>query len=181
MQSGLIAASAAMSSPIAAHSPATTLRALATALAASGAFESAGIVDVEGARRLQLFLGYQSAGSGGTGGYPSIIVLGSAADEQPAAADEAWYPLVVDDGTVTAGALAGALPAGSDFAAAPNWGVVLQQPLELTLPAATTNSEKIKGTLGLDVTALRWVQVLVAERGATAAPGALGVLYSVGA
>lgn len=182
MQSGLIAAAASLQTPVAAESPVQTLQALATALAASGAYTAVGVVDVVGARRLTLFLAYVAHASAGAGGYPSVLVLGSAEAAEPGATDESWYPLSVWDGTVTAGALtAGSLPSGTDFEEAPSWGQVAQRPLEIVMPAATANSEKQKLCTSLDVTALRWVQVLVAERGVVASPGALGVLYSLGA
>lgn len=164
-----------ISSPHAVQTAELELVALGVALDASGLYKSAGIIDVEGARVLGLELGYESHASAGSGGLPSVIILVSGAESAPAAADESWYPLLGSDGSLTAAALLGALPAGADFVGT-QFAKSVNYPLNVPLPAATANSQKVKGAVAISVTPWRWVQVLVAEAGSTlASPGKLGV------
>lgn len=169
-----------IATPHAAQTIEEELIALGVALDAAGLYKSAGIIDVEGARFLGLELGYESHAVAGTGGLPSVIVMVSGASAQPAAADESWYPLVASDGSLTAAALLGALPANTDFAIN-QFAKSVQYPLNLPLPAATANSQKVKGAATVNVTPWRWAQVLVAEAGSTlASPGKLGVKFTLG-
>jgi hypothetical protein len=145
-------------------------------LAAAGAYVSAGIVDVRLARRVTLFCSYAAAAIGGR---PGIIPLIAAANALPGAADDSWFPLAGWDGSITSGALAGALPAGQDFTATPNWGRLLHRAALYVPEPATVATDKLRTPFTFDVTNARWLQVLCAEDGVVGTPGSLAIDYSL--
>jgi hypothetical protein len=146
------------------------------ALSAAGAYVSAGVIDVRLARRVTLDCSYAAAAIGGR---PGLIPLISKANAQPAAADDAWFRVMVWDGSVTSTALAGALPAGQDFTATPNWGAALHRGLLFLPEAATVATDKFRDAFTFDATNARWLQVLCAEHGVVGTPGSLAIDYSL--
>ncbi len=146
------------------------------ACAASGAYVSGGIIDVSGARKIVFYVDYNPAAASGR---PAFLPLVSGAGAKPAAADDAWFEMSVWDGSVTAAALGGALPAGMDFTAAPDIGQCLQQRMLIVLKAAAAGTNEIRMKFTLNVDDARWLQLLYAEDGATGSPGTLTVSFAL--
>jgi hypothetical protein len=161
--------------PVAAAGPVGTLFTEA-ALAASGDWtRGTGVLDVQNCRSLALFCKYNPAA---IGGYPHIVLLVSNAQDAPAVGDDSWYALPMTDGTMTEVTLDTGLPSGADFTAAPGWGEVLVRGLVLRPDAADAASDEIRQAIEVRVAPYRWVQLMVAEKGVTASPGTLQVLYA---
>lgn len=149
------------------------------ALSASGAYAQAGeVLDVRDARVVVLRVAYDAAGVGGSAG---LLPLGSLEDDKPLSTDDVWGALPILDGTVTAEALSGAVASGADFTAAQDYGkAVVYGTLALTVPAGS-DADEIRQIVVVDVSAVKWFSLHVAEDGNTAAPGSLAVDACIGA
>lgn len=147
-------------------------------LAASGAYERSDlIVRVEGQRVITLTIAYDAAG---VGGYPVIIPLVSNAGTKPAAGDDAWSQMPINDGTWTNTVLSGALASGSDFTQNPGVGLTEVRGLALKpMAAAVGATDEVRISVPLQVAGFRWFQFQIAEVGNTGAPGAALVTYSL--
>ncbi len=175
-----------ISSPAAAESVPETIFASA-ALAASGAWTRSSIINVEKARKLVLYVDYDSADAGG---YPGIIPLvtntisstaGATPGTVPVATDDVWFQLPMSDGTLTAGALTGTLPTGADYNLLMPQGVAIVAGLCVRFTAAAGATDEYRQAIVLDVTPYRWLHFIAAEVGDTANPGTLAVTYSLSA
>lgn len=171
------------STPVATPGTATLLfhtagAATEKALAASGAYTASNvIVPVHSARKITIFFAYDAAA---IGGYPVIIPLVSCASVAPAAADDSWFTMPVADGTFTSTVFTGALPAGQDFTLSPGLGLATVAGLAIKpMPAALATSDEVRAAITLDVSAFRYLQILVAEVGVTATPGSVLATYSL--
>ena len=149
----------------------------ANALAASGAQTYSDILDVARWRRLTLYIDYDPHASA-TAGYPKIIPFGSAAEAVPAAGDDSWYSLGVDDGAVTAAVLTGTVPSGADWSLTPEFGWRTFRGLVLRLEASDNGSDEYRVAVTLDVTPYRWIQLATSEVGDTTNAGSLIIKYS---
>ncbi len=125
----------------------------------------AGIICVEFARRVGLYLKYNAAAAGG---FAEVIPLLSAAADRPAADDDSWYVPFVPDGTMTDVTLAGTLPTGTDFTAAPSFAKLGGRLLVIATKVAANAADKIRRDEVLDVTEARWLQFLYHEGSAVA-------------
>ena len=146
------------------------------ALAAAGAFVATTVIDVRGFRRLNLTIRYAP---GAAGGYPHIACFRAKTAASPALNTDNWSTFGVNDGTVVATNLAGALPGGTTITAAPPWGEITNRPLVLRTAAAVTPGDRVRMDVELDVASVKWVYFDCAERGITATPGILGVRYNL--
>lgn len=142
----------------------------ATPLPAAGAWRRSEILSVRGARRFGLWVFADTDATGGTGSYPQIVVLGSAADTEPAIGADSWGMLPVLTGIVAATAFgAGTLPTGADYTASPTGAMDTAAPLIVQLRATALDTDKIRiGPLAYNVELVRWVHVIAAEVGDTA-------------
>lgn len=150
------------------------------AAAAAGAYTTAqgGVIDLDGAREITIGLQYDPASATGR---PAIILLGSIHFDQPGATDDAWLVPQGSDGVITDTTLGGALPVGQDFTATPQWGAqTLKRALWLPKAVAAATDELRDGQV-FKVSGFRWLQVLYAEHGDTAAPGSFLAHYMLSA
>lgn len=162
-------------SPRAAKGVKQTLLA-ATACAASGAYVNAGRINLDGARQIGIMIDYDTHASSTTG-RPAMYVMVSASEVAPAAGDDDWFILTVNDGSVTSTALGGAVPSGADYTATPNWGLVVQDKLLLTTRATTAGSDELRQAWTINVTPWRWMQIAYGEHGDTTNAGTLAIFY----
>lgn len=147
----------------------------ASILPASNAWRRSEIVGVAFARTMGLWVKYDAHAST-TAGYPSIVVLASSEADQPAAGDDAWFELSQrDDALGTAAALAGTLPTGADFSAGPLRNVLSVRGFTIKPMAAVGNSNKIRQMVALDITQVKWIQVMASEVGDTTNRGTLSL------
>lgn len=145
------------------------------AMAASSAYVSAGVVNVADARFLTVYAAYNAHASTTTGRY-SLLVLASPVVTEPAATDDVWYPICSTDGSITATALAGALPANMDFTATPSWGRMTVDRLDLAPRAVSANSDKRRDKFQpINVASDRWIQILYSEVGDTTNRGTIAI------
>lgn len=149
----------------------------ASALPGSGAWRRSEILDVRGFRRFGLWVFADSDSTGGTGALPQIVVLGSAADTEPAIGADSWTMLPVLTGIVTATAFSsGTLPTGADYTAAPTGAMDTAAPLIIQLRAMANDTDKIRiGPLSYSIELVRWVHVIAAEVGDTSNPVTLNL------
>lgn len=116
------------------------------------------------AKKLTLEIYYNAAAA--TGGAPRVVPMLSAEAQKPAPGDDVWVIPGVWDGSVTSAT--GMTPvAGLDWTATPGFSQVLHRPVEFAFAAATVNSDKLRLCVVLNVEAHRWVQLQVADLGAT--------------
>lgn len=150
-------------------------------LAASGAWTRGdSIVNVKGAREIALLIDY-TAHASTTTGYPQIVPMVACTDTSPAVGDATWFVPGVHDGSLTATALAGTLPTGTDFTVNPPMGVALIYPMVIRLNAATANSARTQMVVRLNVAPYKWLQIMAAEKGDTTNRGVLAVSYALSA
>lgn len=148
-------------------------------LAASGAWTRGdAVIDVRGAREIALLIDY-TAHASTTTGYPQVVPMVACATTAPAVGDATWFVPAVTDGTLTATALAGTLPTGTDFTANPPMGVALLYPLVIRLNAATANSARTQMACRINVAPYKWFQLMAAEKGDTTNRGTLAISYAL--
>jgi len=153
----------------------TTLVADAT-LAATGAFTASTIINVTQFRRLSLGIRYTP---GAAGGFPQILPLGSRNQLQPATTDDNWYGMGVQDGSVAPTLMTGAFPTNVDVTIEPEWGSQTWRQWCIRTEAGNATTDRIRMTVDIDITGLRWLYFLYAEEGVTGTPGSLGLRYSL--
>lgn len=148
----------------------------ATALPAAGAWRRSEALDVRGMRWLGLWVFRSIDASGGTGSYPEIAVLGSAAATEPAAGDRLWTVLPVTTGIMTAATPAGTLPTGADYTLSPPWSYDTGRRflLRLDAPANDTDASD-EGPYVYNVTMLKWLRIMAHEVGDTTNPETLDI------
>jgi hypothetical protein len=98
---------------------------------------------------------------------------------QPAVNSDSWSTFGVNDGTVSAESLAGALPGGTIVTAAPPWGVVTERSLVIRTEATTALAQVQRIDVEIDVSSIKWVYIDYAERGVVGTPGVLGLRYNL--
>lgn len=154
-------------------------------LAASQAWErsgdrvgDAGVISLQGARRITLWVTYTSDPASGASGYAELMPLVSGFETKPAAGDDSWFAMDANDGTVTPKTLVGALPTGSDFDVQPDFGQVKGRSLLLATEPADSNSDDIRKRWVLEVGDARWFQVIYHE-GHSSGRGTLKVAYTL--
>ena len=150
----------------------------AIACAAAGAFTAAqgGIIEVH-QRRLFLWISYTAAA---VGGRLSLLPLFACTPTVPHPTADEWFLPSYFDGIPTYAALAGALPAGTDFIATQAFARCDHAPVQLATRASLANNDQIREVISLDVSAARYVQILYAESGVVGTPGSALVRYSLG-
>lgn len=100
----------------------------------------------------------------------------------PQTTDDTWHPYLESnesafDADIDAGVT---LPVGGPpFTKAPNWRMVILEPLMFRFKAATGAANKIRGRATLDVEGENWFQILVADAGAGAPLGNLEIHATV--
>jgi hypothetical protein len=150
-------------------------------LAASGAWTRGdSVIDVKKARELVMLIDY-TAHASSTTGYPQIVPMVACTSVAPAAGDATWFIPGIHDGTLTATALAGSLPAGADFTVNPPMGVALLYPMVIRLNAATALSARTQMAVRINVAPFKWFQMMAAENGDTTNRGTLAVSYALSA
>ena len=149
----------------------------ASALPASGAWRRSETLFVGGMRRFGLWVFADADASGGTGAYPQIIVLGSAASTEPAAGADSWTMLPVLTGTVASTAFgSGTVATGADYTLTPAGNMDTAAPLIVQLRTLAADTDKIRvGPLSYNVELVRWVHVIAAEVGDTTNPVTLNL------
>lgn len=148
------------------------------ALAAAGAFVVTTVIDVRGYRRLNLTIRYAP---GAVNGRPHIVPFRAKTEASPALNSDSWSTFGVNDGSVASVNLTGALAVGTIITAQPQWGEVTNAQLVLTTRPGIAASDRIREDVELDVQSVKWVYLQVAEVGATATPGILGLTYNLSA
>lgn len=145
------------------------------ALAASGVYTLTSAIPLYSARNCTLFIKYLSNASGGDLGVLSVIPIVSShgRPNAPAATHAGWFPLGINDGSVTGGTLtASSLDTSAVvLSEAPDFGRVLTRSLDIRTEPADGNSEYSGGTIRLDVGGYLWLRLLYAEAGDTTNKG----------
>lgn len=136
----------------------------------------AGVINVQGARELTLWVNYDPAA---VGNYPHIVMMVSNAQDVPAVDDDSWYIATHTDGVITDVTPDTGLPTGTDFSAPPPWGELTMKALIIRLPAAVGATDEYRYAIAYNVARYRWVQFMFAEKGTTATPGNLQANYSL--
>lgn len=135
----------------------------AAVLPASQAWLYTEIFNVSRARLLSLFFAYNAHASTTTG-QAKVRIMVSNADAAPAFGDDSWYEVQLpNDTNGTAAALVGALGTGWDATTGPLRNVRSLLGGTFLLPAAVANSDKIRQSVVVDVTAFRWCIIAVQE------------------
>jgi hypothetical protein len=136
--------------------------------AASQAYTAAnaGVLETMGARRLNIWLQVDYAAANDV---VALLVMVSPATTKPAPGDDVWYVPAFFDGSVTAGTLAGAIPSGADYTAAPDFARCLHRQLEIRTEPADNATDELRTLISIDVSAARWVQVAYAQAVSTGA------------
>jgi len=146
------------------------------ALAAAGAFTASTIIDVRLWRTLNLSVRYSP---GAAGGFPDIIPFRAKTASEPLTTADSWYGFGVNDGSVNPQLMTGAFPAGTDATIEPEWGTVTERPLALRTELGNAATDEIRMDVELNVTSVKWVYILYAERGVAGTPGVLGLRYNL--
>ena len=166
--------------PFAAKTKAATLVTSAAMTDTSGAYSASGIIDVQAARRLTLYVSLTGSGAGAAGAVCSIIPLVSAEDAEPGPVDDSWFTMGVNDGSVTGGVLtASSLPSNTDFTVDPDFGRMLHRGLDIRSEPLDANTDKIRMRIALDVSGERWVQILYAAAAVLTEPETIAVKFSL--
>ena len=153
----------------------------ADALPAAGAWRRSEILSVSGFRKFGLWVFADSDATSGTGALPQIVVLGSAAEAEPAIGADSWTMLPEKTGIITATAFSsGTKPSGADYTLTPTGAMDTVAPLIVQLRAMAADTDKIRvGPLSYNVELVRWVHVIAAEVGDTSNPVTLNLYANV--
>lgn len=148
----------------------------ATALPAAGAWRRSEALDVRGQRRMGLWVSRTTDATSGTGSYPEIVVLGSAASTEPAAGDDSWFALPVVTGVIATVTPSGTLPTGADFTLPPAWAYDVGRPFILRGEATANDTDAVRmGPFSFDVQLVKWVRIIAHEAGDTSNPETLNL------
>lgn len=149
---------------------------------AASAYKSAGVTDVTIARRLALRIAVNGATSESNAQVALFVASAGCSQINGAAPTgimDVWYAPLVVDGSVTASALTGTMPASQVMTAAPNWGIGSPYGLWIKLPVLTAAANRWRGTITFDVSCDRYFQVFYAEIGDTTNRSTVALSYNL--
>jgi hypothetical protein len=152
------------------------------ALTNGGVYTASSAIDLRSARNVTLYIKYLSDAAAGATGTLSVIPIVSShgRPNSPAINHEGWFPLGINDGSVTGGTLvASSLDTSTvKLTEAPDFGRVLTRGLDIRTEPADGNAEKTGGAIRLDVGGHLWLRLLYAEATA-AAEGTCWISYTL--
>lgn len=152
-------------------------------LSTAGIPVGAGIMKVSQFRRMGIWLAVNGAASEASA-KTSLLVLVSGATQIagafPTGIMDTWYAAAVTDNSVTSAALGGAMPASQAMTATPNWGTVAEYGANITTPALTAASDRLRLRYTVDVGDAVWMQILYAESGDTNHPSTIALSVTGG-
>jgi hypothetical protein len=109
-----------------------------------------------------------------------LIVLGAFTEEEPAVNDDEWFALGAADNPWSRTTLAGTLPSGTNFTITPDWSGATIRGSVLLSPPVNGDKDSLRIAYPpVDVTGVRYFQVLYAEVGAPAFPSRIGLWYAL--
>lgn len=152
------------------------------ALTNNGVYTAADAIDLGSARYITLYVKYLSDAASGATGTLSLIPLVSShgRPKAPLISHEGWFPMGVNDGSVTGGTLvASSLDTSAvKLTEAPDFGRVLHRALDIRTEPADGNAEKTGGAITLNIGGSLWMRLLYAEA-TNAAEGTAWVSYTL--
>lgn len=127
------------------------------------------IYDIRGYREVTIDIWY-SANQASQRCFIAPVV--SSAASLPASVDDDTWSLLADNDGSRSATNASAVATGADYTAAPAWSRATDRALEISLPAASANSDEVRISRTFNVSGRNWLHWIYGEEGG----GTAGVL-----